>query len=332
MLKERQPKTEIGIVIGRFQVHELTEGHKQLIDSVLSRHKKVAIFIGSTPTLMVTRNNPMDYFTRMLMIQAAYPSVITIPIKDCPSDQLWSNNVDSDIERIFEGVSDARNATLYGSRDGFIPFYKGKYQTVELEATIKVSGKEVRQMVSEEVRNTSEFRRGVIYAAYNKHDITFKTVDIACLKKDKGDVWGLHNTDLAVVRKKNDLEGKWRLPGGFVSKQDECEEDAALREFGEETGHMEVTNLKFLKSKRVDDWRYRKEVDGIMTSLFTCEYVFGKLEATDDVDQAKWMSLSEAACCKEYIEKHIIPEHVPLVLEVFNKLNNGQLTEKGAEK
>jgi len=38
--------SDVGIIVGRFQVHKLTEAHFKLIDTVLKRHKKVIIFLG----------------------------------------------------------------------------------------------------------------------------------------------------------------------------------------------------------------------------------------------------------------------------------------------
>ena len=48
---------DIGVVVGRFQVPYLHQGHLDLLETVQSRHKKVIIFLGMTSTL-TTRNNP----------------------------------------------------------------------------------------------------------------------------------------------------------------------------------------------------------------------------------------------------------------------------------
>jgi hypothetical protein len=40
---------------------------------------------------------------------------------------------------------------------------------------------------------------------------------------------------------------------------------------------------------KIDDWRYRKETSGIMTTLFLTEYGFGMVSASDDIVDLKWI-------------------------------------------
>ena len=49
----------VGVVIGRFQVHELHKGHLLLLNEA-AKHGKMLVCIGVSPTL-VTRDNPLDY-------------------------------------------------------------------------------------------------------------------------------------------------------------------------------------------------------------------------------------------------------------------------------
>ena len=51
-------KADIGVIVGRFQVHDLTEGHRDLIDTVANRHDKVIVFLGTPRDSKLTRNNP----------------------------------------------------------------------------------------------------------------------------------------------------------------------------------------------------------------------------------------------------------------------------------
>ena len=275
------PKTDIGVIIGRFQVHDLTAGHEDLIDAVCQRHKKVLILMGRTRSVLVTRNNPLDYQTRMLMIRDAYPDIMVMPLLDMPVDDDWSRSVDQRIRDAF----DIGSVTLYGSRDGFIPHYTGMFQTVELQPRHKVSGTEVRKSISDEVKSSSEFRRGAVYAAYNRHPMVYPTVDIAILK------YGEKTTDLLLARKESDPEERWRFIGGFVDPiQDSSKEDAARREVGEETG-VSIDDLQYVGSTIVDDWRYRDEVDSIFTSLYTATYVYGPARANDDIHTVAWWDL-----------------------------------------
>lgn len=298
---------ELGVIIGRFQVHDLHEGHRALIDRVRAKHKKVLILLGSTPSVLVTRNNPLDYFTRALMMREAYPDVHVLPVHDMPSDADWSKSVDARIEEVL-GVG---TAILYGSRDAFIPHYSGKYPTIELDTSRNVSGTEVRKSVSDEVRGNAEFRRGVIYAAHNRHHAIFATVDIAVVKRTPGGM----ATDIILGRKKSDPNGLWRFPGGFVDPTKDTSFDlAASREANEELG-CGISKPQYIGSMIVDDWRYRKEVDKIMTTVFICDYLYGVVEGKDDINEAKLFRLEDFDLNK------LVPQHRPIMEMVLAHLN-----------
>jgi len=299
---------ELGVIIGRFQVHELHEGHRQLIDAVRTKHKKTLILLGSTPGVLVTRGNPLDYFTRMIMLREAYPDVMVLPIHDMNSDDLWSKAVD---KRVGE-VLNVGTAILYGSRDAFIPHYKGRFATIELEDTKNVSGTELRKSVSDEVRANAEFRRGIIYAAHNRHLATFPTVDIAIINYDAHIA-----TQIVLGRKGNDPNNPtklWRFPGGFVDpSQDKNLELAAAREAQEEIG-CGICSPRYIGSMLIDDWRYRKEADKIMTSIFIAQYIHGPIVGKDDLDEAKFFDL------KNFDINIVLPQHRPIMEMVLSHL------------
>jgi bifunctional NMN adenylyltransferase/nudix hydrolase len=216
-MQEKQPTAEVGVIIGRFQVPDLHPGHKELLREVSSRHKRVLILIGSTPAVKVTRRNPLDYHTRMFMIREECPNAIIAPIIDMPSDQDWSNRVDGVIADHFDFET---TALLYGSRDGFAPHYCGKHQVIELQPKYQISGSDIRKSVSDEVRRHSEFRRGCVYAAWNRHKTVFNTVDIGICRFNVEQVGdgGPYTEDFVILgRKKTDPESRWRFPGGFLN-------------------------------------------------------------------------------------------------------------------
>jgi len=277
MKKVETPPTDCGIIIGRFQVHELHKAHIDLIQSVCDIHGKVLIFLGLSPA-RVTRNNPLDFESRKQMILEKFPNVNVLYIKDTKSDEVWSKNLDQNIRDL---IGPSQTVTLYGSRDSFISHYKGKYNTQELVQEVYISGTEIRKNISKKVKNTPEFRAGVIWAAYNSFPKTYPTVDIAILN-EKGD-------EVLLGRKPE--EDQYRFIGGFAEPKSESYEEDAKREVMEEAGDIEVGEMTYIGSYYINDWRYEYETDKVKTLFFVCTHSFGKPTAGDDIAEVRWFKL-----------------------------------------
>ena len=269
--------TQHGVIIGRFQTPELHSEHIKLIQYVLDRHEKVILFLGVSTTL-ANKKHPMDFITRKYMIEEQFgiSKLIIMPLSDNKSDEIWSKQLDSKIKEIFPLGS----VTIYGSRDSFIPYYKGVNKTLELQPDVFVSATDIRELASKKVISSPEFRAGIIYSVYNQFPIVYSTVDIAIIKGD----------EILLGQKLNETE--WRFIGGFVDLTDESDEAAAKRETLEETG-LEVAELEYVCSMPVNDWRYRGIKDrSIMTRFFKAKYIFGCPTPQDDINALKWFKLT----------------------------------------
>ena len=297
---------EIGVIMARFQVHELHEGHIKLIDKVCSHHKKVIIFLG-VPIIGNTKSNPLDFASRRAMIQERYPNTIILPHKDQRYDQKWSENLDAEIKMPFGELT----AVLYGSRDSFIPHYKGKYPVIELITDVFYSGTEVRKQVSREILSSADFRAGIIHATYAQRPVTYPTVDVVAYN-DKGQI--------LLAKKPN--ETNYRFIGGFVDREDTCWEHAAKREFMEETGGCEIGKLNYVASGQIKDWRYAKLDSGIMTTLFIGKFIFGGIQPSDDIEQLAWKTI-DCFDTREKIENSVMPEHVELMVKLIDQIKSG---------
>ena len=268
--------SDVGVIVGRFQVNELHAGHTELIDYVCGRHPKVIIFLGLAP-ILGSISNPLDFESRKQMILDTYPNIIVLYIKDVNSDELWSHALDTQIEDM---VTPNQTVTLYGGRDSFIAHYKGKFKTEELFQNSFISGVQIRKSISQSTKNSPEFRAGVIWSQFNRYPTVYATVDIAIIDKDR----------LLLGRKKN--EDKFRFIGGFASVDSKDFESDAKREVMEETG-VEVADLKYIGSTIINDWRFRNEVDCIKTLFFKATYVYGRPTAGDDIYEVRWFDLNK---------------------------------------
>jgi bifunctional NMN adenylyltransferase/nudix hydrolase len=290
----------IGVVIGRFQVAELHAGHRYLIEQAMLRHNQVLILVG-TRDAFPTARNPLPFALRREMILSEFPSVAIAEIADHPSDRMWSLNVDQLIASLYPNTV----ATLYGSRDSFIPYYVGVHQTVILPQIPAVSGTDLRENLGADLVHTPDFRRGVIHTVMNRAPVPYPAVDAAIIRpSDQNILLGQKRTDGA----------QFRFIGGFFDPTtDTSLEHAVRREVYEETGGMEADGYRYIGSHKVDDWRYRGSTDCILTSLFCATYIFGVARATDDISRLGWFPLSA-------LPEILIPAHVPLCTMLLKNL------------
>lgn len=297
-MKEKQ--TDIGVIIGRFQIHELHSEHIKLIETVLSNHDKVILFLGTTSAIG-TKKNPLDFITRKRMIEEHFENRISsiLALPDQKSDVVWSSQIHSKVREVFP----SGEVTLYGSKDSFIPYYTGKWKTCELQPEVFVSAVDIRESISKKTISSPEFRAGVIYSIYNQYPTTYSTVDVAIVD-GKGNI--------LLGRKANEKE--WRFIGGFVDVDDINDIAAAKREGREETG-LELSDFKFICSMKIMDWRYRGIKDrSIITRFYECKYTFGAPQPQDDIAELKWFSISNPPT--------LVDEHNTLFAEYLKYLND----------
>lgn len=313
----------LGVIIGRFQVAELTDGHIYLIDEVSKLHSSIVVLLGCA-RVQGTRHDPLDYITREKMLKEILPNALVLPVHDMLDDQDWSNQVDS----IISGVCPkADNVIIYGGPDSFAPHYHGKHKVKEIEAAkIFERGTEKREMTGQDSQNSSLFRAGVIYSTQNSWPCVKACVDIACIRKVVPSGCGeMMPEEFALMEKglptelllgRKPSENKWRLPGGMIDKGENAE-DAAQRELEEETEILVPReSFTYLGSFPVDDWRYRKVKElGLVTSLFIARYQSGHAGAGDDLYEVKWVRVDEIKM------DEIMDGHKPLIEKVKEWVN-----------
>lgn len=288
----------IGVVIGRFQVDEITAGHLQLLTTVLNKHSALMILLGCCRSA-ANRDNPLNYRIREQMLRELYPNAVILPVFDCPTDAQWSKQVDQLIWSAFP----RQDATLYGGRDSFIPHYKGSFTTRQLDfgsdQDDPTSGTSRRIFLGCDIRSTSDFRAGVIHALMTLPPQVVPCVDILMYKVVQEQIWVL-------LGRKADEVG-WRIPGGHVDMDDKDYAAAARRELYEETKMACEAQPTFVGSFAVDDWRLRSRTDvKYFTALFVVPYNHGTPEAGDDLNEVGWFTIDVAT-------NTIIDDHSPLI-------------------
>lgn len=308
----------VGVIIGRFQVNKLHDGHRELINYVLNNHKEVIIMLG-VPRMQNTKRNPLPFAARKAMLQKEFKTVNIVPILDQRSNAKWSYEVDSIIPNVYGDKS----AVIYGSRDSFIPYYSGKYPVVELEESNPYNGTNIREEVARETLDSDDFRSGIIYSSYGQKASTDPTVDIV-----------VHDYEGKILLCRKPDESQFRFFGGKVERTDKSYEAAALRELKEESGgSLEVGKPKYITSMSINDWRYKSEDSGIMTTLFLTGRNFGMARATDDLTggEVKWFDVNYFSNYHG-IRTSIVPEHRDLMTAFITKVYDEKLIPKIGDK
>jgi bifunctional NMN adenylyltransferase/nudix hydrolase len=301
---------KIGVAPMRLQTPYLHLGHLTLIDQMFDENDTVIILLGVSP-IKLSKRNPLDFKTRKMMVLSDFPNAIVLPLPDIPSsDQAWSDSIDDIVDAItFDGCT--RNTdkivTLYGSRDSFIPYYSGVFDTKEVaEVEGGLSATYLREQACKAPVNTKSFRKGVIYATNDRFDISYQTVDAF-----------ITTPDGYVLLGKKPHRDKYCMIGGFVEPNNTSFESAVIREVKEETGLVITTTPKYLFSARVEDIRYMREDDKIMTAVFQVIYDGDKTLAKgdDDIEEVRWFKI------KDIKHDMLVQAHQEIVHRILQTLN-----------
>jgi bifunctional NMN adenylyltransferase/nudix hydrolase len=284
----------IGVIIGRFQVPQLTEGHKALLKYVFNENDALVVYLGVAP-VFGTKRNPMSYGMRAAMLSDYFTAdlfgnkmVYIEPLLDMPDSRTWADHIDRRLTACFPGDT----IKLYGGRDSCLGVYQaagGKLATSLDFNSLPGNGSDVRAS-QQPIDDSEEFRAGVIYATQRQYPRVNPVVDMAVFNKSArtgNTAWVL------LARKSNDPAYQYRLIGGFVDSGDKSYEAAAVREVREETG-LEVANPKYAGSCSIDDWRYRGGPECVKSAVYALDYVFGHPVANDDICEVEWFEVNKS--------------------------------------
>ncbi len=250
----------IGVIVARFQIDDLHEGHKYLIDAARTASSRVIVFLGVSP-VRGSIQNPLDFESRKQMVLQNYPYNVTVlPLMDTYDNKSWSAELDRRIDEAAPG----QNVMLYSGEAGFRSAYCGVHSFYDLQNIDSLTATQVRNSLAGAPLNSADFRAGVIYGAASKRPVIVPTVDIA--------VWRKTENGVEVLLGQRPGLNHLRFPGGFVDFDDHNFEVAASRELKEETG-IDRRGLDYIGTQSIDaDWRYCSCPDmKIMTTLFAME-------------------------------------------------------------
>ena len=289
-------KENVAVVVGRFQFIELDHYCHHQLEMISKEHDRVVVIMESSP-LRNTIRNPLDFHTRYKMLKSVYPDFSIYYIENTINDSVWSNNLDEQIEGY---IGQDCNVFLYGAEKSFSTKYSGKYRSKAICVESELSTEGIKRLITREeaennITSKREYRLGLFAAAASRFPTAYQTVDIAILSED--------NKSLLLGRKS--IEKKWRFIGGFSDPGSESLEDDARREVQEEAG-IEVGDVKYLGSTKVDDWRYRGEIDCIKTAFFVTTHLSGEPKADDDIAEVKWFEIEELE------PESLVPNHIKL--------------------
>lgn len=285
------------VVIGRFQVPDLTAGHAAVLRYAASREHvtTVLVLIGVAAT-RATQRDPLNFETRAAMITRWYeheglqPPLVVAPLPDQPTHMAWARGVDAAV------VSCATiPARIFGGRDSALGCYVehgGHWPVEEIDMVTPDSGTILRDRLKWQPSSSRDFRAGVIYAVMSAVPAVYPTVDVVIHRKQ----------EVLLARKPNDV--LWRFPGGFCDPTDHSLEYAAAREAREETG-LEIGPPVYVGSSQIADWRYLRGPEAILSAVFVAQYIFGHPVARDDIAAVKWVPRPDVAA-------QLVPEHAGL--------------------
>ena len=290
----KAPTGPIGVVKGRFQTYKLHPGHEYTIQQVLELHYDVLLILGSAAEC--TEHDPLPFELRRMMIAKAYPKRRIVIIEE-PSSPSSYEKRSEDLTRLIQSAFPGRDAVIYGARDSIVHTYRGIFPVVETKTVYEGSATLLRNSIRYE--NSERFRRGYIKAVLDRKPQGHPSVDVAVFRNSGSEV---------LTVGKHGEEGKVRFAGVLFNPEvDDSYEDAGKRCIEKEAPGIVISAPEIVGSKKIDDWRYRRSHDKIVTLLMRAEYQHGELRAGEGVDSVQWTPVHD-------LRGMLIDAHLPLLM------------------
>ena len=306
----------IGVLFAPFQTPTLLDTHRSALAKLIQNH---AIVVVALPVSRITPSkvSPLDFRTRQAMIHTLFPNVLVVPV---PHRKYGEDKAKALEEAIRAPFSEFRGATIYMS-EADVSAYRPHctMDLFDMGWDFYVPEHSARIATRDAVVNDEDFRRGIIHALTNQFQISWSTVDMFIRR--------VVDKETYVLLGKKPGERGWRFPGGFKDRTDLTYEAAVYREAGEEILKPEVdpsvvfTYPEYIGSRNIDDWRYKKEIDGITTLFYAVKFIGtdDQIKAGDDLDQAQWFELSKVRS-EEMEGEHV---HLLALAQAYEEMRNG---------
>lgn len=266
---------KVGVIVARFQVPDLHDGHRYTIEHVRATHERVVIVLGVSVGFLDIKKNPLGYEMRKEMIKEIYSSSIRVlPLEDCPGDDhTWSKRLDAMLRSEYP----EDECVLYGSRESFLKVYSGDNPVYQIAPIEHKSGTEYREAIARSTRASSDFRAGIIHAVCNRPPTVHQEVFVAVFRPETNEV--------AVIKS----DSAMRFPSRFMTPDEDSFEGVAMRIIRETYGCPEVENLSYVGSLKANGQQHHNGTDSVMRVLFYARYVFGSLWEHGNSVSAEWI-------------------------------------------
>lgn len=213
-----------------------------------------------------SRNNlvPIEEVKRKL--GELYPSRPIIIVKAIRNSKNWAQSIIN--EYYITGGDTSVNMVYFDNEFLFNRFNDGLgHNDLSSMISIPYDFSSIPKIDINKTKINKSFIDGMVYANQLKYPAVVPTVDLGIILRSEP-----HHYDSIILGKKEG-DDFLHFIGGFVDPTDESYEDAVIREAFEETGIIiEKSELKYLGSTRINDWRYGDQIDKIITHLYAVEY------------------------------------------------------------
>lgn len=287
---------KVAIIVGRFQVDDLSEGHQKMLRMAYEECERVIVFIGSR--VVRSAADPLPYYMVANSVKGVQcASVEVYEQLDNPDNEVWIQSLMNQVGNLTEKDDELWFYGGHGEKDSFLDVMPLGINRRHVPYDGELSGTELRSRIG--YHNTWVFRAGYIKAHLDAFPSCPSVVDAVITKGNQ------------VLLGFKEKTGKYCVIGGFADDGDGSLEHSTSRETKEEGGLIIPPDAwKYLMSMQCDIFSYSRTIQPY-TSVFHTEYKesYGEPQAGDDLDSIGWVDLDKALVLlegsnhKKFIEK-----------------------------